>query len=431
MTTKDLFSAIGAVDEDVLIQAQRKRISPIVWIVAAAAVLLGITLLIHRERPVYHTTLEEKPSWNMDADILVSPDQILCINSRVPCELEFSGGLAVQAQVIDVLPDTYLVPEKTLNRRNYRVLRMKTVETVIGRNIPNEFWFLLPEQYYTDLGGLDLLINLTQVGVEDYLLFNTTQQQYETFSLMFTASASSHEDDIQYEPDPTLVSIGITLSVLPFREGELSWPDTAQWAREADLFESFSTRETSIYPIAYNTTLEEAKAAIRDCYKNGPLSEYNVTEPFVRYADEYNMGILLTDADTPKEGVFSQIIHQHERKILLCRIIDGFYANECYLYYEDGRIEASDVKFTQEDIAALPNLTPAVEQALAKAPEEGTCRKFVGYYYKTDNGKVFGVVQAHWEINWENTVTVNLVVTPGGTIHQVTAKGLDVYLKGN
>ena len=101
------------------------------------------------------------------------------------------------------------------------------------------------------------------------------------------------------------------------------------------------------------------------------------------------------------------------------------------MYYEDGRIEASDVKFTQEDIAALPDLTPAVEQALAKAPEEGTCRKFVGYYYKTDNGKVFGVVQAHWEINWEETVTLNLVVTPGGKIHQVTAKGLDAYLKGN
>ena len=415
MTTKDLFSAIGAVDEEVLIQAQKKRISPIVWIVAAAAVLLGITLLIHREQPLSHSVLEEKPSWNMQVDIHVSPEAALLDDAVYP-------KFWVHARVLEALPDTYLIPEKTLNRERCRVLRLQVVQTLFGKDVPKEFYYILPEQYFTDMTGLDLIISMEQLGVENYLLLNTSRQQYETFSLLFADFANSNERDIEPIPDPTKVSTGVGLyNILPFRNNRLYWPQGDHWSRAKSYFEILS--KNGDIPVTSESTLAEAKAALRQIYGN--------EEPKARFADEYNVGILLTDADTPKEGVFSQIIHQHERKILLCRIIDGFYANECYMYYEDGRIEASDVKFTQEDIAALPDLTPAVEQALAKAPEEGTCRKFVGYYYKTDNGKVFGVVQAHWEINWEKTVTLNLVVTPDEKIQQVTDQEMGAHLKDN
>lgn len=418
MTSKDLLAAIGGLDEKDLIRAQKKRISPLVWLVTAAAVLLGLFLLIHRERPVYHTVLEEKPGWNMNAAIPAQHRQPQQPDDYTLFAQDFQENITVHARLAEVLPDIYLIPEKSLNRTTYRVLRLQIVDTLAGENVPKELFFLLPEQYSTELQGYDLLIALEQLGVEDYLLLNTTKAQYETFSLLFACRVSSHEKD--EDPDPTKASVSSGLSILPFRNGVVSWPQDIWWSTTQNSFQYCAKQKE---PVNLSPTLEETKAAIRKARAG------NNAVPKVRYADEYNIGILLTDADTPKEGVFSQIIHQQDGKILLCRIIDGFYANECYMYYEDGRIEASDITFTREDIAQLPNLTPAVEQALAKAPASGTCRKFVGYYYKTDSGKLFGVVQAHWEIDWETSVTVNLMVMPDGTIRQVTAGELDSYLQ--
>ena len=412
MTREDLFRAIGAAEEKDLLQAQKKHIAPVIWIVTAAAVLLVLSLLIHRERPTEHTVLEDRPSWNMHVDISVVPEKILLDETPLPRFL-------VHARVLEALPDTYLIPEKTLNRKRCRVLRLQVVQTLFGKDVPQEFYYILPEQYYTDLTGLDLIISMEQLGVENYLLFNTTQQQYETFSLLFADFANSMERDIEPIPDPTTVSTCADIcNIIPFRNNRLYWPQGDGWSRAKSYFELLS--EYGDIPVTPKSTLAEAKALLRQA---------TVTEePKVRYADEYNFGILLTDADTPKEGVFSQIIHQHDKKVLLCRIIDGFYANECYMYYEDGRIEASDTKFTPEEIARLPKLAPVVEQVLQGAPEKGICRSLVGYYYKTTQGDLFGVVQAEWEILWERKVTINMLVMPDGTVTQVSTKVLEAYL---
>lgn len=414
MTREDLFCAIGVAEEKDLIQAQKKRIAPIVWIVAAAVVLLMLSFLIHRERPIVHSVLEEKPSWNMQVDIHVSPKAALLDDMVYPQFL-------VHARVLEALPDTYLIPEKTLNRKHCRVLRLQVVQTLFGKDVPRELYYILPEQYFTDMTGLDLIISMSQLGVENYLLFNTTQQQYETFCLLFADFANSMERDIEPIPDPTKVSTCADIfNIIPFRNNRLYWPQGDHWSRAKSYFEFLSAHGD--IPVTPKSTLAEAKALLRQA---------TVTEePKVRYADEYNFGILLTDADTPKEGVFSQIIHKHDKKILLCRIIDGFYANECYMYYEDGRIEASDTKFTQEEIAMLPKLAPVVEQVLKKAPEKGTCRSFVGYYYKADQGDLFGVVQAVWEINQETSVTVNMLVNCDGTVTQISTEELNQRLQG-
>lgn len=429
MNSADLFRAIGAVEEKDLEQAQRKNVTPFIWIAAAAAVLLLLLLLIHREVPLSHNVLEEKASWNMDADIHVMPEQLKSVNITY-APLRFTKGLTVHARLVKALPDTYVIPEKTLSRDNYRVLQLETVEAVAGKDVPKEFWFLLPERYAAALGGLDLLINMDQVGVENYLLFNSTQQQYETFSLMFSAGVYSHEQEPLHEfiPDPTAVSTDMGLAFLPFKNGSLCWPETDAWADLAETFDYFSAKENSPYPIAPNTTLKEAKAAVRQARKDGPLKD--TPETRVRHANEYNIGIDLNGFNTPKKGVFSQIIHHQDKKVLVCRIVDGFYTNECYMYYEDGRIEEGDVKFTQEEIAALPKLAPIVEQVLEKAPEKGTCHEFIGYYYKTDNGDLIGVVRAVWEINWETDLTVNMLVKSDGTVCEVSTEALEACLRG-
>ena len=413
MTREDLFCAIGAADEKDLIQAQKKRISPVIWFVAAAAVLLLLSFLIHRQRPTEHTILEEKPSWSMDIDVRIVPKSVL-LDETV------QSDFLVHARVLEVLPDTYLIPEKTLNRQACRVLRLQVVQTLFGKNVPNELYYIHPEEFFTDMTGLDLIISMDQLGVEDYLLLNTSSQQYETFSLLFADFVNSNERDLEPIPDPTRVSTGTALSnILPFRNNRLYWLQSDYWSRSKSYFEFLS--KNGDIPLTAEHTLVQAKTIIRQMYAGRE-------EPTVRYADEYNFGIQLTDADTPKEGVFSQIIHQYDKKILLCRIIDGYYTNECYMYYEDGRIEASDTKFTQEEIATLPKLTPAVHQTLEKAPENGTCRSFVGYYYKTNQGNLYGIVQAVWSVSSEPDVTVNMLVKLDGSVTQVSDKVLEAYL---
>ena len=413
MTREDLFCAIGAADEKDLIQAQKKRISPVIWFVAAAAVLLLLSFLIHRQRPTEHTILEEKPSWSMDIDVRIVPKSVL-LDETV------QSDFLVHARVLEVLPDTYLIPEKTLNRQACRVLRLQVVQTLFGKNVPNELYYIHPEEFFTDMTGLDLIISMDQLGVEDYLLLNTSSQQYETFSLLFADFVDSNERDLEPIPDPTRVSTGTALSnILPFRNNRLYWLQSDYWSRSKSYFEFLS--KNGDIPLTAEHTLVQAKTIIRQMYAGRE-------EPTVRYADEYNFGIQLTDADTPKEGVFSQIIHQYDKKILLCRIIDGYYTNECYMYYEDGRIEASDTKFTQEEIATLPKLTPAVHQTLEKAPENGTCRSFVGYYYKTNQGNLYGIVQAVWSVSSEPDVTVNMLVKLDGSVTQVSDKVLEAYL---
>ena len=413
MTREDLFCAIGAADEKDLIQAQKKRISPVIWFVAAAAVLLLLSFLIHRQRPTEHTVLEDRPSWNMHVDISVVPEKILLDETPL-------SRFLVHARVLEVLPDTYLIPEKTLHRERCRVLRLQVVETLFGKEVPKELYYLLPERYFTDMTGLDLIISMDQLGVEGYLLLNTSRQQYETFSLVFASGADSHERDVEPVPDPSKASIFSSyFNMLPFRDNQLYWPQGVLWKYSKGYFEYLS--KIGQISLTNEHTLAQSKAVIRQMYSGRE-------EPTVRYADEYNFAIQLTDADTPKEGVFSQIIHQYDKKILLCRIIDGYYTNECYMYYEDGRIEASDTKFTQEEIATLPKLTPAVYQALEKAPENGTCRSFVGYYYKTNQGNLYGVVQAVWSVSSELDVTVNMLVKPDGSVTQVSGKVLEAYL---
>lgn len=415
MTREDLFCAIGAVDEKDLIQVQKKHLSPVIWFVAAAAVLLLLSLLIHREQPTENAVLADKPTWNMQVDISVVPEKILLDETPL-------SRFLVHARVLEVLPDTYLIPEKTLSRESCRVLRLQVVETLFGKDVPKELYYLLPERYYTDMTGLDLIISLDQLGVEGYLLLNTARQQYETFSLVFASGVHSYERNVEPVQDPTKASIYSSyFNILPFRDGQLYWPEGVLWNYSKGYFEYLI--KTGQISLTNQHTLAQAKADILQLY-NG------LEESKARYAAEYNFGIQLTDADTPKEGVFSQIIHQYDNKILLCRVIDGFYANECYMYYEDGRIEASDTKFTQEEIASLPNLTSAVQQVLEKAPENGTCRSFVGYYYKTNQGNLYGVVQAVWSVG-SNPVTVNMLLKPDGSVTQVSDKALEAYLSDN
>lgn len=417
MTSEDLFRAIGAAEEKDLIQAQKKRVAPYIWLVTAVVVILAVFLLIHRPRPATHSVLEEKPGWDMTVDIPVIPKEALLDENLRPC-------FVVHARLLEVLPDTYLIPEKTLSREPVRVVRLQILETIIGKDVPKELFLLTPADKFPELGGLDLIIRLDQLGVENYLLLNTTSKQYETFSLLFAGSVRSHERTIEPNPDPTKVSILYAqLTALPFRNGVLSWPQDAAWAWAESYFEYLAEHDE--IPLSTDSTLSEAKAAIRENYNSG------LEQPKVRYADEYNFGILLTDPDTPKEGIFSQIIHQYENKILLCRIVDGFYTNECYMYYDDGRIEASDTQFTKEEIAMLPDLVPAVEQVLEKKPENATCRSFVSYYYKTDKGNLFGVVQAVWETVQNTEQAVNMLVKCDGSVSQVSTGTLNTYLQGD
>ena len=431
MTTKDLLGAIGAVDEDVLIQAQRKRISPIVWVACGilAVLLIASILLSRRPTPFSHNVFEEKASWSMDAQITAIPDQYVCVNQAViDYEFSFLRGFAVHARVLEVLPDIYVIPEKNLGRENYRVLRLQVLETVAGEDLPEEIYFLLPEAYNPRLLQYDLLINLDQVGVENYLLFNTTQRRSETFSMVFACGVVSREYSMTHTVDPTAIYTSEVLCILPYKDGVLTWPAGEAWSDDQEDFEYFSTKENAVYPLRGDMTLAEAKAAVMPA-RQAFADKYDVEipEPTLRYADSYNMGINLGNFNTPEVGTFSQIYHRHEDKFLFCRVIDGFYTNEVYTFYPDGQMASSEVEFTQEEIRSAPKLYPIVRQLQGQSPKESTCRLFTAYYFKTDWG-VYGVVRGEWEVGNQSQEIIFLV-HPDGTAENVTLQELVAKLE--
>jgi len=423
MTTKDLLGAIGAVDDETLLHAQKKRISPMVWVACGilAVLLVASILLSRRPTPFSHNIFEEKASWNMDAQVTAVAEQYGCENTAViDCEYSFLRGFAVHARVLEVLPDIYVIPEKNLGRHNYRVLRLQVLDTVAGEELPEEIYFLLPEAYNPRLLQYDLLLNLDQVGVENYLLFNTTQRQAETFSLVFACGVDSREYSKTVTVDPTAIYTNEVLCILPYKDGVLTWPTGDAWAADRDCFEYFSTKDNAVYPLRGHMTLEAAKAAVMPARQAfADKHDVEIPKPKVLYADSYNMGINLGNFNTPEVGTFSQIYHQHEDKFLFCRVIDGFYTNEVYTFYPDGQMASSEVEFTQEEIEHLPKLYPTVTQVLNRAPVSGTCRLFTAYYYKTDWG-IYGVVRAKWEVNWETDVSIIILVNPDGTTEEVS-----------
>lgn len=392
-----------------------------------------------RDTAPQHTVSTQTATWNMDtADVYVSPPTVVSISYTLPWARQFGIGFAVQARVVEVLPDIYALPEKTLNRESYRILRMELMDTITGSGVPQEFYYLLGESYDPNLTHFDsLIISMRQMGIGSYMMFNTAQCRYERFFPLFASGTVGYmEEDYRVYPDPTEINLYNTLSVLPFTDGIL---DTSiytlpGWERDKNMLDNY----IDVFPIAKGHTLQQAKDAIR-AHQDAFMANYGTDSlPFfeklrtVQYPDLYPDEAAYQVLCGFEKGVFAQITSQ-DQKTVFCRIINGFYTNEYYSFTPGQPMTASDARFTQAQIDSLPDLKPALDLAMQQVREADPRRIDLldGYYYQTAQG-IYGVIRAYWNGIYSSDLRdaqINYLVFPDGEVMRVSTKVLELYLQ--
>lgn len=318
--------------------------------------------------------------------------------SAEPPAFQFSQGIAVKAKVVKNHPDKYykLDVSSDYYPTAYRLIQMETIEVISGENVPQYFLYLIPEHVYVDMSVYDsLLISVTQLGFENYVLKNVTQNQMESFELPIFSD---------YQDHPELGNI------IAFTDGIF---DESLWQNETWLFGYQFARyyldnpEHSDLVVARGDSESKVISAIKEqydaWYNNHTLSVKTLgfTTQAAKDALEYVKPFA--------NGVFSQTYLPYNGELIFRRYINGCQTEETItidLLTEE--VTYSEVRYTKEDMAQMENISAHLSKKATEYAEqlptpphtdpegkELLCLNLYAWYVKVD-GKLYGVVKTAW-----------------------------------
>lgn len=309
----------------------------------------------------------------------------------------------IQGNVIEVLPDYYYRPDSSTR---YLVARVSVEESIRGNGLPQEILVRFP--YYTAdiFDGYDTFIfSLQQVGVENYMMINDTKREVAFFSHMF---------------EPEMVNDLGYGSVIAFTGGKVDtgFFDRANHSDIGGYIASILQDPSSyLYPVGYDTTLDEAKTNIKELsQKSSEESMYVRDLPYdyltaddIFISDE---GKSVKSYLEPSEmSVFMQEIYPREDRIIAVytRVINGFVTEEQITINgytgENGNVSQGATGYNENDLTIIPNIGEALENidlSELKPPHieviDGMHFKYAkarGVYRKVD-GKIYGIIRVVW-----------------------------------
>lgn len=316
-----------------------------------------------------------------------------------PPKFEFSGGIAVKAKVVKNYPDKYykLDISSAYRPEAYRLIQMETLEVISGNNVPQYFLYLIPDYVYVDMSIYDsLLISMSQLGVENYVLRNGTQNKVESFELLVFADK---------QDNPELGNI-IAFSDGIFDESlwqNYTWLYGYQFARYyldnpeyGDLVVARGDSESTVIS-AIKKQYEEWYGG---SYQVPSVKTLNFTTQAAKDAIEYVKPFV--------NGVFSQWYSQNG-ELIFRRYINGCQTEETIridLLTEE--VTYSEVRYTKDDMEQMENISAhlaekATEyaQQLPNPPhtnpegKELLCLNLYAWYVKVDE-KMYGVIKTAW-----------------------------------
>ncbi len=322
--------------------------------------------------------------------------------SADPPAFRFSHGIAIKAKVVKNHPDKYykLDVNSESHPTAYRLIQMKTIEVISGENVPQYFLYLIPEYLYVDMSVYDsLLISMSQLGVENYVLKNETQKRMESFELPIFA-------DCQDEPE-----LG---NVIAFSDGifdESLWQNST-WLYGYQFAKYYlDNPEYSNLVVARGDSESTVISAIHRQYREWCGGNYqepsvktlNFTTQAAKDAIEYVKPFV--------NGVFSQLYQPYSGngELIFRRYINGCQTEETIridLLTEE--VTYSEVRYTKEDMEQIENISAhlsekAIEYAeqLPNPPhtdpegKELLCLNLYAWYVKVDD-KLYGVIKTAW-----------------------------------
>ena len=330
--------------------------------------------------------------------IVDTPTSMQGGTNPAPPKFEFSEGIAVKAKVIKNYPDTYyaLNTSSSYPPSPSRLIQMQTLEVISGNHVPQYFLYLIPEYVYVDMSVYDsLLISMSQIGLENYVLRNGTQNTVESFDLLMFGD---------YQRAPELGNI------IAFSNGifdESLWQNYT-WLYGYQFGEYYlDNPEYSDLVVARGDSESTVISAIKKQYEDWYGGNYqarsvktlNFTTPAARDAIEYVRPFA--------NGVFSQ---SYSKEVLVfTRYINGCQTEETIridLLTEE--VTYSEVRYTKEDMERIENISvhlalkaAGYREQLPTPPHtdpEGKkllCLNLYAWYVKVD-GKLYGVIKTAW-----------------------------------
>ncbi len=358
-------------------------------------------------------------------DSMASPEQLNGNNSEfivgsslslsegtdsAPPKFWFSTGtIAVKAKVVKNHPYTYYKLDVRSEFRPvaYRLIQMETMEVISGENVPQYFLYLIPASVYVDMSVYDsLLISMSQLGMENYVLKNETQHQMECFELLIFA-------DPQDEPE-----LG---NVIAFSDGIF---DESLWQNESWIYGyqfaqyHLDNPGTGDLVVARGDSEAEVIAAIKQQYHDYYGDNYQVRSVIIPNFTTQAAKDALEYVKPFANGVFSQTYQAYygNGQLIFRRFINGCQTEETVtidLVTEE--VTYSEVRYTKEDMAQMENISAHLSQKAKEYAEEMpipphidpsgkqlVCLNLYAWYVKVD-GKLYGVLKTAWRYRKENT----------------------------
>lgn len=329
----------------------------------------------------------------------------------------YSSGFYIQtvveANVIEVLPDLYYMPN---SQKQYHIARLSVIDSIRGEGIPSEIYLRFPYYEADIFDGYDTFIfSLRQVGIENYMMINEGKKEVAYFSDMFEVYIV---DDLGYG------------SVIAFNDGMVD----DSFFKKATHFikDGFKIFTGLDYPVTYESTVEEAKENVK------------------KLAAEWEEGIFLSTVDcnykTAKDvfvseeaekikdcvlpngtNVFMQEIHVRNDRVVATytRIINGFVTDEKIVLNgytgENGNVE-SDVTYSPDDLSSIPDIGKVLEKLdlskltpphieMTDSLEFRYCQAN-GYYRRVENeDKIYGIIRIVWNYRYgEDSAAISVML---------------------
>lgn len=310
-----------------------------------------------------------------------------------------ADGVYAKVKALRILPDKYRFFS---DKNEFYLVEMQTLSALPESQMPERFYFLVPEAYYTDFTAYPTLIlhDMWQFTYENSVLYNTVQKQAEMLSYTIFASYWG-------------TTVFLCDNVIAFDENGIFdislWDSTPKWIDNTSMRDYlYDPSYSDIAVIGSGWTADRCEEAI---LKGQDKSLYakslsSITSNEVLDAIEY--------VKNPENGLFVpshffyNLLYHSDYSIVYRRYINGYPTDE-YIRIYGNEVYYSQAKFNEEDAETNIDLASAVS-TVSKALETGTITPthipaidskklkkhgVFAWYAKTEDG-IVGVVKVSW-----------------------------------
>ncbi|MBQ7365034.1 MAG: hypothetical protein IJW46_05505 [Clostridia bacterium] len=313
----------------------------------------------------------------------------------------FHAQTVVEAEVIEILDSLYTTHA---SGTPYYVAKLRILSSLRGDRIPEEIYFRFRASYSKDVfAGCDsLILSLAQIGVENYLLLDLTEQKSAYFPHMFCVSTV---DELGYG------------SVIAFTDGKVN----ADFFDRVDITEGEITLTTltenpegSGYPASRTDTVEKVKERLAVLFtQDAPLYEgaRELTHDYIERDTLFAFDAAKTALSAVSPSDNTTFAHELSLNpvgatLTYTRLINGFPTEEIItLDSTEQTVSHPQTRYDTTDLAEVPNLSAVLEQLTIEAltPPHTTVPYTKGYFsvsgcYRKAGDTVYGIIRMHWTL---------------------------------